>query len=311
MAAEPLSQTTFLIELEHQRTLDSMIQLVLDRAAVLLSVPRVSVRIFDNTRTYLLPFSRLGTPLHRKTGTKFKSGEGLIGWVAAHEKPLLLGDAEKDPRFLSRPDMLERMGSFLGVPLISNGECFGVLSTVHPENEYFLPSHLEILQVLAQFCVPHPNLLSLMSRSVVDPVTGALSSRGIELAFSQRGSVPPAVVRLAIDRKDPNIEPAEEEIRWVSQCLSDRLYTGDAILHAGGGDFLLVFPSLTKKEAAQVVETVRGFLEKNPPQGATLTISAGVATLQREEKRDALLERASLSLRKAIEAGGNQILTEE
>ena len=43
-------------------------------------------------------------------------GEGITGWAAAHDQPVLLGDAASDPRVLSRISGAEDE-SILAVPI--------------------------------------------------------------------------------------------------------------------------------------------------------------------------------------------------
>ena len=47
-----------------------------------------------------------------------------MGWIADQGEPILTADAESDPRFVRRPSMVERLGSFVGVPLFLLGIAF-------------------------------------------------------------------------------------------------------------------------------------------------------------------------------------------
>ena len=63
-------------------------------AATLLGAPRASVRLFDAARSRLIAKCRFGEPLHPgSAAAEFRVGEGLIGWIAAHNLPLRTGDA--------------------------------------------------------------------------------------------------------------------------------------------------------------------------------------------------------------------------
>src|SRR5438876_11617883 len=116
-------------------TLEEMLQAIVERTADVIGVPRVSIRLFDPTHTRLLATCRAGKPLHQNATGEYRRGEGLIGWIAEQAKPLRTGDAQADPRFVVRPDMVERMGSFLGAPVISETTCIGVISAVSPAQD--------------------------------------------------------------------------------------------------------------------------------------------------------------------------------
>lgn len=60
--------------------------------------------------------------------TRLQWGEGLVGVVAATQRPLITSDAPLHPNFAYRPETGEDpLHSFLGVPLIRSGKSLGVL----------------------------------------------------------------------------------------------------------------------------------------------------------------------------------------
>src|SRR5688500_10100589 len=132
MASDVAQLVALTRELRRRKGLESLLQTVADHAAQLLDTPRASVRLLDPQRTRLLASVRAGEALHLNPVHEFSLGEGLVGWIAAHGQALRAGRAEEDPRFLPRPDMKEHMGSFLGVPILGDLDCLGVLSAVHP-----------------------------------------------------------------------------------------------------------------------------------------------------------------------------------
>ena len=136
-------------------TLDNILQLMVNTTATVLWTPRASVRLLDETNTKLTAIYRAGTPFHRGPEAEFKIGEGLLGWIAQHKKPLRTGHAERDARFVVREGMKGSMGSFLGVPLLAGDVCMGVLSAVEREPDFFTPQHQDLQQLIASICEPH------------------------------------------------------------------------------------------------------------------------------------------------------------
>lgn len=79
-------------------------------------------------------------------------GEGLTGWTAQHQQPILLGrDAHQDERFYPVPGLAEdNYAAYMTVPIVtSQGELMGVftMSTVHPLE--FPQATLEFVQRVA------------------------------------------------------------------------------------------------------------------------------------------------------------------
>src|SRR5512135_1824914 len=77
-----------LADLQRRRGLEDTLQAIVERAAVVLGTPRVSVRLLDPTRTKLMATARAGEPLHEGGSAEFTLGEGLIGWIALQAAPL-------------------------------------------------------------------------------------------------------------------------------------------------------------------------------------------------------------------------------
>src|SRR6201995_3396191 len=60
--------------------------------------------------------------------TRLRVGEGLVGDIAAHQRPLALDDAQSHPQFAYRPETGEEIyHSLMGVPILRGGRVLGVL----------------------------------------------------------------------------------------------------------------------------------------------------------------------------------------
>jgi diguanylate cyclase (GGDEF)-like protein len=309
-------------ELQQRLTLEEMLQILVDRAAALLGTPRVNVRLLDATRARLLAKARAGTPLHRTANMEFKLGEGLLGWIAVEARSLRSGDADADPRFAARPDLKEPLGSFLGVPLVSGDTCIGVLSAVSSQRDYFTAEQEELLTVLAALCAPYIELARMARLAQVDPLTGVLNRRGLDLAFPEVVAPPDGLVKpLSVAMADVDHFKAvndshghakgDEVLRLVASLLSTVLRAGDAVVRYGGEEFLLILPGVEMARALNVAERARAMVESSRiaagPSEVRITLSIGVAERRTDENRDALIERADAALLRAKQVGRNRV----
>lgn len=77
---------------------------------------------------------------------------GLAGWVVNNLQGALIADTSNDKRWLQRPDdEKDKSGakSVVCVPLIVREQLVGVLTLVHPSRGFFNPSHLDLIQAIA------------------------------------------------------------------------------------------------------------------------------------------------------------------
>jgi len=309
-------------ELSGRLSLDAILTLVVDRAAEVLDTGRTSVRLLDPTRTRLVATCRYGAPLH-VVPQDFSLGEGLLGWIAEKGEPIRTGDADTDPRFLPRPDMKARLGSFLGVPLMSGEACIGVISAVSPLPDYFTEEHEAVLTLIAAIAAPHVEIARLSRLSEVDPLTGALNRRGGDSMFpqvnarSEEGAAEPLSVALGdIDhfkRVNDSLGHAvgDEVLKRTASVLAGVLRQGDAVIRHGGEEFLLVLPGCGEASALNIAERARKAVSESKVEAGeasvNVTISIGVAERRRGEGRESLVARADDAMYQAKRSGRDRV----
>ncbi len=89
----------------------------------------------------------LKTAVHR---TRLRVGEGLVGDVAAHARPMALSDAQAHPQFAYRPETGEEIyHSFLGVPVLHGGRIRGVLVVQNQSRRSYTEEEVETLETVA------------------------------------------------------------------------------------------------------------------------------------------------------------------
>ncbi len=82
--------------------------------------------------------------------TRMRVGEGLVGDIAAHARPLNLADAQSHPQFAYRPETGEEIyHSLMGVPILRGGRVIGVLVVQNRTRRRYSDEELEALETVA------------------------------------------------------------------------------------------------------------------------------------------------------------------
>jgi len=82
--------------------------------------------------------------------TRLRVGEGLVGDIAAHNRPLALDDAQSHPQFAYRPETGEEIyHSLAGVPIVRAGRVLGVLVVQNRTRRQYDEEEIETLQTIA------------------------------------------------------------------------------------------------------------------------------------------------------------------
>lgn len=82
--------------------------------------------------------------------TRLRTGEGLVGDIAAHARPLALAEAQAHPAFAYRPETGEEIyHSFLGVPILRAGRVLGVLVVQNRTRRNYGEEEIETLETVA------------------------------------------------------------------------------------------------------------------------------------------------------------------
>jgi phosphotransferase system enzyme I (PtsP) len=82
--------------------------------------------------------------------TRLRVGEGLVGVIAATERPLALADAQTHPDFAYRPETGEEIyHSLMGVPILRGGRVLGVLVVQNRTPRHYTEDEIEVAQTIA------------------------------------------------------------------------------------------------------------------------------------------------------------------
>lgn len=121
--------------------------------------------------------------------TRLRVGEGLIGEIAAKQRPLALSDAQTHPSFAYRPETGEEMfHSLMGVPILRGGRVVGVLAVQNTARRRYTDEEIEALQTVAMVLAEMvANGVALDSASAVPVETVAAAPTRLEGARLHAG----------------------------------------------------------------------------------------------------------------------------
>ena len=248
--------------LSRRRELDELLSECVTRGAALVGSPRASIQVLDPARAQLIARCRAGEAVHG-VPAPFALGEGLAGWIALHGKPIRAGRAEADARFVARASRSVPLASYLGVPLLAAGECLGVLSFKHVEEEAF-DAHDEAIAVLvAALVAPHVELARLARLTRIDPLTGVLNRRGLDaLEGAAEAGAHGSVICVDLDRfKDVNDTHGhaigDRVLVMVADVLAKAVRRGDSVARTGGEEFVVILPGAPLTAAMRIAENAR------------------------------------------------------
>jgi PAS domain S-box-containing protein len=131
--------------------LSQVLDTVVGESQYLLDAERSTVLLQDPLGDDLIFAAVVGEGSDVLIGTRVPKGMGLAGWVAREGRPVLVQEAEKDPRFWPEADA--RTGyvsrSVLAVPIEFHDIILGVVEAINPYGRAFTERDREILEALA------------------------------------------------------------------------------------------------------------------------------------------------------------------
>lgn len=222
-------------------------------------------------------------------------GKGLCGWVAETGKPIINGNPQVEPGYVSTNPRNPILRSAIAVPLQGLNNLVAVLAMYRMERDAFDSEHLRILlAVSAKLGLALENALKYQqaeSSATTDFLTGLPNARSLfvhlshELARCERNGTPAAVIVCDLDGfKQINDRYGHLEGDKVLRFLGQRLRTAcrgyDYVARMGGDEFVLVIPGLDREMAeqkAQWLDDLASEIGREVCHDDVLGVSVGVA----------------------------------
>ena len=171
------------------------------------------------------------TPEHKKT--RFRVGEGVVGFIAATRKSVICDNISHHPNFLFRPGIADHVNlSLLGVPLISSKGVLGVLTLQNPPSKPFEKWREKSLIEIGNFFAQLPELERFPTLNIAEgKISGMQTLQGI--SFNPGLAIGTAVLHQPHSWKetDCSLNTKAESIR-LKTAIRDMIEAIDRLVEA-------------------------------------------------------------------------------
>jgi len=294
---------------EVSKTLTSTLELqevlgaIIKKAKNLIKAETWSILLIDEETGDLVFDKSTGKKESRKKTRKerLKLGEGIAGWVAQEQIPVIVPDVSKDPRFRARIDgeTDAKTHSIMCVPIRNKGNILGVIEIVNKTiDEPFTKDDLDLMLRIvdhAAIAIERAALYQKMAEmSITDDLTKLFNTRYLnrtlemEITRANRHRTSLSLIFMDVDHfKNVNDNyghlVGSKLLVEMGQLLLKSLRTVDIVARYGGDEFVIVLPQTTPKNAVQIAERIRKSVElnaflKKDGYAFKITASFGVAS---------------------------------
>jgi diguanylate cyclase (GGDEF)-like protein/putative nucleotidyltransferase with HDIG domain len=281
-------------------------------------IPYDSIAVYIRRDAKLEPAYVNGENFRLFSSLEIPIGQGLSGWVADNNKPILNGNPSVEAGYLSDLTKFSTLRSALAVPLQGLNGNIGVLAIYRAEKDAFSREDLRILLAVGSklaMSLENALLYQTVERSATtDYMTNLPNARSLfmrldaELARCKRTGVPFSLVVCDLDGfKHINDRFGHLEgnkiLRYVAHKLREGCREYDYVARMGGDEFVLLLPGMTAETMpVRVAEFRRAVTEAVDllPEPCNVAMSAGCSYFPADSTdAEELLSTADLRMYKS------------
>ncbi len=240
-------------------------------------IPHDSIVFFVCQEGMLIPEYVHGVDYDLFSSLRIPLGQGLSGWVARNEKPIINGNPVAETFHLGKSSRVTALQSALCVPLRGREGVAGVLTLYCREKNYFTKEHLRmLLAASSKLGVSVENALQYekaQSTASTDFLTGLPNARSIcqhlekELSRVRRTKNPLAVLLCDLNGfKKVNDSfghlTGNKLLQEIAAMFKSSCREYDQVGRLGGDEFVFVLPDVTKDNVAEMQKRLSRAVEE-------------------------------------------------
>jgi len=130
-------------------SIEGITEIVLNHIPPKLGADAAAISLFNGERIRVQVMRLLnGTIVHEKA---FELSESFLRWFVKRQEPVIIPDLSQDPRVQLNQELIRkhRLVSYLGVPLVADGETIGILHITTTKPTQFSPEDVDFFETLA------------------------------------------------------------------------------------------------------------------------------------------------------------------
>lgn len=128
---------------------DTLLHRLLERIVSIMAADAGAVLLYDEAAQGLVVRQIVGAPFERAPGSRVPVGEGLAGRVTEEVRPLVVRNAQKEPKLRIAGVKSRAIKSILGVPLSLRGRPIGAMHLDYRAELDFSPGDIQLLETFA------------------------------------------------------------------------------------------------------------------------------------------------------------------
>jgi len=295
-------------DLGNSLSLEETLALLAVRVNRIVEHDSIAIYLVQNDR--LIPRYVKGESYRLFSSLEIPVGQGLSGWVAENDLPILNGNPAVEAGYMNDPRLVTPLRSAISVPLRSGDRIAGVLTLYSLRAAAFTSDHRRILLAIAPragHAIENSLRFEIATNAAdTDELTGLVNSRYLfthlqqEVARNSRSGESFAVILIDLDGfKGANDQyghlAGNRILQAVSAGLRRNCRTGDIVARLGGDEFVVVLSDAGQNvdaTLARMAETIRT-LSLEAKCDAKIAFSAGVSRYPDDGlDAEALLEKA-------------------
>ena len=316
-------------QLKIEFSLHNVVRTLAEETSRLVAWDYVSVVLFDDSRkSWVVQFvlNRTNDPYVTPT-QEIDPHQSLVGGVIQSGTPRIIDsmDAIELPRFY-KAERVESKGAFMMLPIISTSRCYGVLAVESKDTKMYSDADVKLMDKLVETTASALEILNLtdvVNNYVLMDETTGVATRSYFVSRVQEevhrandfGS-DLTLVMLSIDSMNEHLHRYGKEgfdfvLQNIGRMIKSSVRPYDLVGRYDYNRFAVLLVSTSAKDAnlwsEKLCKNIASNIINVDQKSFSVTVSIGVCGAVSETSDIELLENASQTLKKAIEAGGNVV----
>lgn len=195
--------------------LEELLRLIVSVTAEIMNSKISSLMLLDNDRKELVVRATQSISEAYNKKPNIKLGHGIAGEVALQNKPILVSDLTKDPRYLNQDiARKEKLCSLASIPMSVRGKVIGVLNCYTSKKHDFTRTEMNLLTALAnQAAIAIENAeLDLRARSAEEALTTRKVVERARDILSQEENILPSQAYRLIQKQSMDSRKSMREV---------------------------------------------------------------------------------------------------